>query len=104
MADYLAEVQRYDANADAAIVDKIVKHLGIALRSSRDAALVSCSDPSELDRVREKWCMKKLGADEDASNAAIKAVCETMKADRQKGRVTFYYLAAKELGKLDVLK
>jgi hypothetical protein len=44
-----------------ATVDKIVKHLGIALRS-RDSSLVSCSDPSELDRVREKWCEKKLGS------------------------------------------
>ena len=103
MADYLADVQRYDAGADAAVVDKIVKHLGIALRSSRDAALVSCSDSSELDRVVEKWCMKKFGADKPASDAAVKAVCETMKGDRQKGRVTFYYLCAKELGKLGEL-
>jgi len=103
MADYLADVQRYDAGADAAVVDKIVKHLGIALRSSRDAALVSCSDSSELDRVVEKWCMKKFGVDKPASDAAVKAVCETMKGDRQKGRVTFYYLCAKELGKLGEL-
>lgn len=103
MADYLADVQRYDADADAAIVDKIVKYLGIALRSSRDAALVSCSEKSEIERVRDRWCMKKLGADEAASDAAVKAVCETMKGDRQKGRVTYYYLAAKELGKLGEL-
>ncbi len=100
MSDYLADVQRYDAGADAAVVDKIVKHLGIALRS-RDASMVSCSDSSELDRVREKWCMKKLGeGDAAAADAVIKAVCETMKGDRQKQRVTFYYLVAKEMGKL----
>ena len=52
MSDYLADVQRYDAAADADVVQKIVKHLGIALQS-KDAALVSCSDRSELDRVRE---------------------------------------------------
>jgi hypothetical protein len=103
MTDYLADVQRYDADADAAVVDSIVKHLGIALRSSRDAALVACSDKGELDRVRDSWCMKKLGADEAASNAAVKAVCEAMKGDHQKERVTFYYLAAKELGKLGEL-
>ncbi len=100
MTDYLADVKRYDADADPAIVDKIIKHLGIALRSSRDAALVSCSDKSELDRVREKWGMKKLGADAGTSDKIIAEVCETMKGDRQKQRVTFYYLVAQKMGKL----
>ena len=100
MTDYLADVQRYDANADPDVVQKIVKHLGIALRS-KDASLVSCSDKSELDRVCEKWCMKKLGeTDKDAANAVVAKVCETMKGDRQKQRVTFYYLVAKERGQL----
>jgi len=100
MTDYLADVQRYDSGADADIVQKIVKHLGIALRS-KDASLVSCSDQSELDRVREKWCMKKLGeSDTGAADAVVGKVCETMKGDRQKQRVTFYYLVAKEMGKL----
>ena len=103
MSDYLADVQRYDAKADADIVKKIVRHLGIALRN-RDSSLVSCSDPKELARVREKWCGKKLGHTEDKDDAKcneiIKKVCETMKGDRQKGRVTFYYLVAQHLGQL----
>ena len=100
MSEFLVDVQRYDAAADADVVQKIVKHLGIALQS-KDASLVSCSDASELDRVREKWCMKKLGAtDANAADAVIGRVCETMKADRQKQRVTFYYLVAKEMGQL----
>ena len=94
MSDYLADVKRYDAGADAAIVQKIVKHLGIALQS-KDASLVSCSDKSELDRVREKWCTKKLGeTDAAAADAVVRKVCEKMKDDRQKQRVTFYYLVA----------
>jgi len=100
VSDYLVDVQRYDAGADAGVVEKIVKHLGIALRS-RDASLVSCSDPSELARVREKWCAKKFGeTDEAAADAVIARVCETMKGDRQKQRVTFYYLVAKDMGRL----
>jgi hypothetical protein len=100
MTDYLADVQRYDSGADGDVVQKIVKHLGIALQS-RDASLVSCSDKSELDRVREKWCMKKLGeTDRAAADAVIAGVCGTMKEDRQKNRVTFYYLVAREMGKL----
>ena len=102
MTDYVSDVLRYDAGADSSVVEKIVKHLGIALRS-KDASLVSCSDKSELDRVREKWCMKKLGATADAADAVISKVCETMQGDRQKQRVTFYYLVAKEMGQLGKL-
>ncbi|MFZ1813925.1 MAG: DUF2853 family protein [Rhizobiaceae bacterium] len=103
MSDYLADVQRYDSGASADTVNKIVKHLGIALRS-RDASLVSCTDPAELDRVREKWCMKKLGLSDAAKcDKEIAKVCETMSGDRNKQRVTFYYLTAKGLGKLGTL-
>lgn len=59
MTDYLADVKKYDAAADEAIVGKIVKHLGIALRN-RDSSLVSASDPEELARVKANWCGKKL--------------------------------------------
>ncbi|MDZ7823199.1 MAG: DUF2853 family protein [Ahrensia sp.] len=99
MSDYLADVKRYDAGADEAVVSKIVKHLGIALRS-KDASLVSCSDQSEVDRVVEKWCGKKLGMDAAAGAEITAKVCEAMKADRNKQRVTFYYLVAKHAGKL----
>lgn len=100
MSEYLEDVKRYDAAADAGAVEKIVKHLGIALRG-RDSSLVSCSDTSELDRVREKWCMKKLGAtDVSKCDEIIGAVCEAMKGDRNKNRVTFYYLVAKHMGQL----
>ena len=83
-------------------MDKIVRHLGIALRS-RDSSLVSCSDDSELERIKEKWCGKKLGVDGSAADKAVASVCETMAGDRNKSRVTFYYLCAKELGKLGSL-
>lgn len=100
MSEYLEDVRRYDDNADEEAVGKIVRHLGIALRS-RDASLVSCSDATELARVREKWCNKKLGsADEAGSDEIIAKVCEEMKGDRNKSRVTFYYLVAKYMGKL----
>lgn len=103
MADYLADIRKYDATADTAIVDRIVKHLGIALRS-RDASLVSCSDPDELRRVREKWCEKRLGVFEpERCDAIVQLVCETMVGDNAKSRVTFYYLVAKHLGKLSTL-
>ncbi|OBZ93962.1 hypothetical protein ADU59_19965 [Pararhizobium polonicum] len=102
MTDYLADVRKYDSGADEAIVNKIVKHLGIALRN-RDSSLVSASDQTELDRVKEKWCGKKLGVTGPDADAAVDAVAKTMAGDRSKSRVTFYYLVAKHLGKLATL-
>jgi hypothetical protein len=103
MADYLTDVRKYDSSADEAIVAKIVKHLGIALRN-KDSSLVSGTDQKELDRVREKWCFKKFGATDVAQcDQFIKNVCEMMKEDKTKSRVTFYYLVAKQMGKLAAL-
>ena len=103
MADYLADVKKYDAAADADAVAKIVKHLGIALRNA-DSSLVSCTDPKELDRVKANWISKKLGVtDEAKADSVVQKVCETLSADRTKSRVTFYYLVAKHLGKLGSL-
>lgn len=99
MTDYLADVQKYDSGADEAVVNKIVKYLGIALRN-RDSSLVSASDPTELDRVKEKWCGKKLGVTGPEADAAVDAAAKAMAADRSKSRVTFYYLVAKHLDKL----
>ncbi|MBK9081189.1 MAG: DUF2853 family protein [Rhizobiales bacterium] len=101
--DYAADVKKYAPNASDAVISKIVKHLGIALRN-RDSSLVSCSDPDELKRVKDGWCTKKLAvADGAAIDAALKAVCEQMKGDKTKARVTFYYLVADKLGKLSAL-
>ncbi|MEM7198919.1 MAG: DUF2853 family protein [Planctomycetota bacterium] len=98
-ADFLPKVQSYRPDADEAAVAGIVKHLGIALQNPNgDAALVSCSDKSELERVRESWLKKKLNRSESDADldAAIEDVCKTMSADNRKSRVTFYYLLAEK--------
>jgi len=96
---YLENVKKFDAGADADVVTKIVKHCGIALRNV-DSSLVSCSDQAEKDRVRDGFCAKKLGMDKDTAGAAVDAVCAEMKDEKRKSRVTFYYLLAKNAGKL----
>ena len=104
--DFLPDVQRYDASADEAAVKGIVKHLGIALANKNaDSALVSGSDTSELERVRESWLKKKLARTESDADldAMIADVVTAMKADNRKQRVTFYYLLAQKLGVLDSL-
>ncbi|WP_409433240.1 DUF2853 family protein [Litorimonas sp. RW-G-Af-16] len=98
---YVADVLRYDAKADAATVKKIVDHLGIAL-NSRDGKFVACTDETERNTVRDSFLKKKLGLESvDADlDARVLTICDLMKADRFKNRVTFYYLLAKEDGKL----
>ena len=99
--DYATDIKKYTSNVNDAAVKGIVKHLGIALKS-KDASLVSASDPTELARVRDSWLKKKLAlTDSDEKlDASIKTVTEKMKAERNKSRVTVYYLLAEKYGKL----
>lgn len=103
-APYLEKVQAYDKAADPVHVMKIVDHLGAAL-SSRDSMFVACSDESERKTVARNWLGKKLNVEGDAKSldAKVQAVCQTMKGDRLKDRVIFYYLAAQAEGKLETL-
>lgn len=100
-ADYMENLNKYTTGANEAVVQKICNYLGIAL-TNKDSSLVSCSDETEVDRVVNGYCAKKLGQDAATAKAACEAVCATMKPDRMKSRVTFYYLLAENAGKLDV--
>jgi hypothetical protein len=103
--DYAKDVAKYTDNCDDACVAGIVRHCGIALQS-RDASMVSCSDPEERARVRDSFLKKKLGRTEsdEELDAAVLDVCERMKDTRQKSRVTFYYLLAEKYGQLDMFR
>ena len=68
--------------------------------SKTDAKYVACSDPAERDRVRDGFLKKKLGLTTGDLDGAIKAICEKMKSDHTKSRLTFYYLLAEHFGKL----
>ncbi|MDZ4141537.1 MAG: DUF2853 family protein [Methylotenera sp.] len=72
--------------------------------SKPDARHVACGDASEKDTVRENFLKKKLGlTNSDAElNAAIDAVCLTMKDDRFKSRLVFYYLLAAKYNLLGI--
>ncbi len=102
MQDHVADIKKY---AKKPINETAVQHLArtyALVMSKADAKYVSCSDPAELDRVRENFLKKKLGLSGDL-DGAIKAVCTTMKPDRTKSRLTFYYLLAEHFEKLDAL-
>lgn len=105
MTDHAADIARYAAAIDSEAVAAIVKHLGIALRS-KDAANVACSSKSERQRIRDGFlkrtlCLTQTDAELDS---AIAEVCQRMKADSTKSRVTFYYLLAERFGKLATLR
>jgi hypothetical protein len=108
MADasaYAENIKKYAKGYNKAAAEKIVGHLGIALRN-KDSSVVACSDGGELDRIRDRWCRNKLGLalNQGELDAGIKAVCDQMKAEGgQKSRVTFYYLLAEHFGRLDHL-
>jgi Protein of unknown function (DUF2853) len=102
MSDYSADVAKHSSNVNEAAVSAIVKYCGIALQN-RDSSLVSGSDPKELATVRDGFAAKKLGLDAAAADAGIKAVLAKMKDERNKSRVTFYYLLAEATGTLGKL-
>lgn len=108
MADiskYIEDIKKYDKKVDETLVQKIVNYLGIALRSSKDAAMVSCSQKDELTRVRNNLMKKKLGLtdDDEALDQHISEICKKMgSSNRNKSRVTFYYLMVMKLDKKSI--
>lgn len=84
----------YDVDALTAVA----KGLGPSIYLA-DASLVSCSDQTELDRVKNNYVINKLGlADGPNVDAAIATVCAKMKSATRKHRAVFYYLLKAELG------
>ncbi len=102
MQKYLDNVRKYDPKANKAVVEGIVKYCGVALRT-RDGSLVACSDEAELRRVANGFVTKKLGKTSGQLDL-VKEICQDMKAERFKNRVTFYYLGAKKTRKLGQFK
>jgi len=99
-SEYLRVTREYDADVDPGVVTKIEKHLGASL-SNKDSKYVACSDETELETIVTGFMKKKMGVeDKDVAMEKVKAVCVTMKPTRMKNRVTFYYLLAKNEGKL----
>ena len=99
--DWSSDVKKFVPDADEVAIKGIVKHCGISLQN-RDASYVACSDKAERDRVRDGFLKKKLAltASNDELDKAVLDVCAAMKAERDKPRVTFYYLLAVKYGKL----
>jgi len=99
--EHKASVGKYSSSVNTAALDAMAKNYALVL-SNKDSQFVSCGDESEKNTVRENFLKKKLGLTlpEAELDAAIEAVCVTMKEDRFKSRLAFYYLLAEKFGKL----
>ena len=84
------------------LLTAVTKGLGPSIYLA-DASLVSCSDKTEKDRVKNNFLIKKLGmTDAPALDSAIDEVCEKFgSSNRNKYRAVFYYLLTEKLGKQD---
>lgn len=99
---YVESIQRFCDDVDLAAVDSIVNYLGIAL-TNPDGSTVAATDADELKTIQDGFCAKKLGMDHKQAEEAVSQVCELMKHDNAKCRVTFYYVLADRAGKLGTL-
>lgn len=81
------------------LIEKIVKRLGIA-NQSVDASNVAATDPSEVERLKKNFVIKKLGQeDSEATDKVIADVLAKMKPIRLKQRGAVYYLLTVHYGK-----
>lgn len=85
---------------DMALLTKVTIGCGPSIYNA-DAATVAASQPTELETVKQKYLIKKLGlTDGPALDAAIQATIETYgKSERNKYRAVFYYMLCKHFGK-----
>ncbi len=100
----IAEAKKLGLTISDDLITKVVIGLGPSVYK-KASELVSCSQPKELETVREKFLKKKLGltnSDEEL-NIAIKEVCEELgTSNRAKKRVHFYALLAMKFNKESV--
>jgi len=86
------QLEAIGVSVNTELIEKIVKRLGIA-NQSVDASNVAASDPSEVDRLKKNFVIKKLEQSDNAdTDKAIADVLEKMKPHRLKQRGAVYYL------------
>ncbi|TCO73403.1 DUF2853 family protein [Rhodovulum euryhalinum] len=85
---------------DMDLLTKVTIGCGPAIYDA-DAAIVAGSQPGELETVKDKFLVKKLGLrDGPELMEAIHAVIETYgKSERNKYRAVIYYMLTRHFGK-----
>jgi hypothetical protein len=103
IAKYIDENKKLGLGLSEDLITKVTIGLGPSIHN-KDAETVSCSDASELERVKQNYLIKKLGCKESPQlDEAIKDVCEKMgSSNRNKYRALFYALLAATFKKENV--
>ncbi|MEZ4953205.1 MAG: DUF2853 family protein [Saprospiraceae bacterium] len=85
------------------LYDAIVQYLGPSVHQ-KDASLVACSDPTELENIKKNFLMGKLGLEDSPRlDEAIQEICHGLgMSNRNKHRTSFYYLLVAILNKESV--
>lgn len=99
----LGEATKLGLNINLDLFSKVAKGLGPSLYSD-DAALVSSSDPDEMNRVKTSFLNGKLGITDDQAieEALAEVVAQFGSSNRNKYRAIFYYLLVEKFGKASV--
>ena len=94
-----AQMKKQRIACDDQLVEAIARGLGPALYN-RDARLVSTSQKSELETIKQSFLIRKLGAPDgpELDRAMQNAIRKIGPSNRNKQRSVFYYLLVKELG------
>ena len=94
-----AQLEAIGVEVNKELIEKIVKRLGIA-NQSVDASHVAATDPTEVERLKKNFVLKKLEQEDNAdTDAVIASVLEKMKPHRMKQRGAVYYLLTVHYGK-----
>ena len=94
---------KFQVNPDMDLLKKITIGLGPSIYN-RDSGNISSSEESELERVKEKFLIGKLGLDEedDLDTAIHNFLQQYGRTHRTKYRAVIYYLLVKHYGKEDI--
>lgn len=100
VAHYLREADKLGLDLSEELIRKVAGALGPSIYN-QDAETVSCSDDTELERVKKNFLQNKLGLENDTDlDVAIQKVCAAMgSSNRHKYRALFYALLVQEFGK-----
>ncbi|MDF1753797.1 MAG: DUF2853 family protein [Verrucomicrobiales bacterium] len=100
---YAKDVEEVGVPLDKTLLRAVAKGCGPSLYR-KDACLVAASDPKEVERVKQNFCIKKLGVkDTPKLDEGISEVLKSYKK-RQKQRAVVYYLLVKKFKKGSVYK
>ena len=97
------QMKDHNIDCDAALLEAVAKGLGPSIYNA-DSSVVSTTQQSEVDTVKNSFIKGKLGVDDEAAaDAAIAYATEALgSSNKNKLRPVFYYLLTKKLGKESV--